>query len=53
MVNHDLRRRHTSRFIITYIIFLPFAFWRTCQWLTPFVSGVVTFLLIGIENIGE
>lgn len=23
-----------------------------CQWLTPFVAGVVSFLLVGIENIG-
>lgn len=44
--------RHTSRFIITYIVFLPFALWQTCQWLTPFISALVAFLLIGIENIG-
>lgn len=45
-------QRHTSRFIITYIVFLPFALWQTCQWLTPFISALVAFLLIGIENIG-
>lgn len=35
-----------------YVMLLPFALWRTCQWVTPFAAGVVAFLLLGVENIG-
>ena len=45
-------RRHTSRFLVIFLTFLPFALWESCQWLTPAVTGVVAFLLIGVENIG-
>lgn len=44
--------RHTSRFLVIWSGFLPFALWHECQWLTPFVSVIVTFLLLGVENIG-
>ncbi|KAI8469253.1 MAG: Bestrophin, RFP-TM, chloride channel-domain-containing protein [Monoraphidium minutum] len=44
--------RHTSRFIIAYLTFLPFALWDYTRWLTPFVMAALTFLLVGIENIG-
>lgn len=44
--------RHTSRFIIVYLTFLPFALWSYLGWLLLPVSVVLTFLLLGIENIG-
>ena len=44
--------RHTSRFIISYITFLPFGLWSSCSWLTLPIMAVITFLLVGIENIG-
>lgn len=43
---------HTSRFIIVYLTFLPFALWGYLGWLLLPVSVVLTFLLLGIENIG-
>lgn len=48
----DCGRRHTSRYLIIFLTFLPFALWRVCKWLTPGVAGVVAFLLMGVENIG-
>ncbi|EFN52998.1 hypothetical protein CHLNCDRAFT_137443 [Chlorella variabilis] len=44
--------RHTSRFIICYITFLPFALWSYLEWLLLPTMVVLTFLLLGIENIG-
>jgi predicted membrane chloride channel (bestrophin family) len=44
--------RHTSRFIITYLTFLPFGLWAYTRWLTIPIMATVAFLLLGIENIG-
>ncbi|KAK9812447.1 hypothetical protein WJX73_000401 [Symbiochloris irregularis] len=44
--------RHTSRFLLTWLMFLPWSLWATCQWLTIPITAIITFLLIGIENIG-
>lgn len=44
--------RHTSRFLVIWSIFLPFGLWKSFQWLTPAVAVTVTFLLLGVENIG-
>ncbi|PRW45440.1 UPF0187 chloroplastic [Chlorella sorokiniana] len=44
--------RHTSRFIIVYLTFLPFALWPYVQWLLVPIIMVLGFLLVGIENIG-
>jgi len=44
--------RHTSRFMIVYISFLPFGLWAFCSWLTIPIMAVLCFLLVGIENIG-
>lgn len=44
--------RHTSRFLMTWLIFLPWALWRNCEWLTIPITAAVCFLLFGIENIG-
>lgn len=43
--------RHTSRFIISWLTFLPCALWAYTQWLTIPIMGVLSFLLVGIENI--
>ena len=38
--------------MVTWLIFLPWALWEDCQWLTIPITGIITFLLLGIENIG-
>lgn len=45
--------RHTHRFLLTYITFLPFALWPLYQWVTLPIMAVMAFLLLGVENIGE
>ncbi|DBA68356.1 TPA: hypothetical protein ACH3X2_013665 [Trebouxia sp. C0005] len=44
--------RHTSRFLLWWLTGFPFAAWSSYGWVTPFVTAVVTFLLLGVENIG-
>ena len=52
--NHTLevRRRHTSRFLVIYITFMPFTLWHACGWGSVPASVVIAFLLLGIEEIG-
>ena len=44
--------RHTSRFLVWWLLGFPFAAWSSYGWGTPFVPAIVTFLLLGTENIG-
>lgn len=44
--------RHTSRFLIIYLTFLPFALFAFANWATIPVMPVLAFLMSGIENIG-
>lgn len=44
--------RHTSRFLVLWLTFLPFALWPVYGWATPGIVGVISFLLLGVENIG-
>lgn len=44
--------RHTSRFLVWWLFALPFSVWNIYGWGTPFVSAIITFLLLGVENIG-
>jgi Bestrophin, RFP-TM, chloride channel len=44
--------RHTTRFILFYVTFLPFALWKHLGWATLAVAPLITLLLSGIENIG-
>ena len=37
------------RFLLTWLLFLPFAVFKTFQWFTPGVCAVVAFLLFGVE----
>ena len=39
-------------FMLLWCTFLPFALWDICGWASPVVEGVLTFLLLGIENVG-
>jgi hypothetical protein len=39
--------RHTSRFIIVYLTFLPFALWAHMRWLMPPTMLTLTFLVGG------
>eukprot|EP00887_Chlorella_sp_A99_P004675 scaffold4.g4675.t1 len=43
---------HTHRFLLVYITTLPFALWSTFHWATLPVMAVLSFLLLGVENIG-
>jgi predicted membrane chloride channel (bestrophin family) len=44
--------RHTSRFLVIWLAFLPFTLWHACGWGTVPVSVTIAFLLLGIEEIG-
>jgi len=44
--------RHTSRFIIAYLTFLPLAMWDETSWGVVPTSGIVAFFLLGIDEIG-
>jgi len=44
--------RHTSRFLISYLTFLPFALWQETSWGLLPISGIVAFFLLGIDEIG-
>ena len=44
--------RHTSQFLMIWLTFVPLGLWTTCDWFTPLVCCIVSFLLLGIENIG-
>lgn len=44
--------RHTVRFLMVYITFLPLALWANLGWATLPTASLIAFLLSGIENIG-
>jgi predicted membrane chloride channel (bestrophin family) len=35
-----------------WLAFLPFSLWDACHWVTIPASGIIGFLLLGIEEIG-
>lgn len=35
-----------------WLAFLPFSLWDACHWVTIPASGIIAFLLLGIEEIG-
>ena len=45
-------RRHTSRFLVIYVTFMPFTLWSACGWGAVPASVIIAFLLLGIEEIG-
>jgi len=44
--------RHTSRILILYLGLLPMALWSMCGWATVPVMIVMSFMMLGIEEIG-
>eukprot|EP00899_Mesostigma_viride_P016759 jgi/Mesvir1/25084/Mv04869-RA.2 len=44
--------RHTARFLIIWATALPIGLWHELHWNTPVVTMVMTFFLLGIEEIG-
>ena len=43
--------RSTSRFLTTWLTFLPLAIYPAFGWATPAVEGIIAFLLLSIENV--
>lgn len=44
--------RHTSRFLVLWLTFLPFVTWQELVWWSLPVCMMISFLLFGIEEIG-
>lgn len=44
--------RHTSRFLLLWLIVLPMALWSSVGWAIIPITGLVAMLLLGIEEIG-
>lgn len=44
--------RHTSRFMVIWLSALPLGLYEACGWATIPLSMVITFLLLGIDEIG-
>jgi hypothetical protein len=44
--------RHTTRFVMLYLTFLPLALWKHLHWGTLVATPMIAFLLAGIESIG-
>ncbi|WIA30614.1 hypothetical protein OEZ86_000694 [Tetradesmus obliquus] len=44
--------RHTARFLILWLLLLPLALWGSCGWLVVPTVAVISFVLLGIEEIG-
>ncbi|KAG2429749.1 hypothetical protein HXX76_010533 [Chlamydomonas incerta] len=44
--------RHTSRYLMMYLTALPMVLWNSLGWWTPAAAVLITFLLLGTENIG-
>lgn len=44
--------RHTARFLILWLLLLPLALWHLCGWGSVAATAVISFVLLGIEEIG-
>eukprot|EP01024_Parvocaulis_polyphysoides_P007141 TRINITY_DN12147_c0_g1_i10.p1 TRINITY_DN12147_c0_g1~~TRINITY_DN12147_c0_g1_i10.p1 ORF type:complete len:500 (-),score=22.15 TRINITY_DN12147_c0_g1_i10:449-1948(-) len=44
--------RHTSRFLMVWLTFLPFSLWSELHWFTAPATAITAFFLLGIEEIG-
>ncbi|KAK9838811.1 hypothetical protein WJX74_003791 [Apatococcus lobatus] len=44
--------RHTSRFLMVWLVCLPVPIWEAYTWATPVICGAIAFFLLGIEHIG-
>jgi len=43
---------HTSRLLSIWLFFLPLGLWSSLRWVTPFAQAVISFLLLGVDEIG-
>ena len=44
--------RHTSRFLVIWLASMPFTLWKSCGLAMIPATGLIAFLLLGIEEIG-
>lgn len=44
--------RHTARCLMIWLLCLPFSLWSYCGWAMIGVSALISFVLLGIEEIG-
>mmetsp|Transcript_36209 Transcript_36209/g.61062 ORF Transcript_36209/g.61062 Transcript_36209/m.61062 type:complete len:405 (+) Transcript_36209:242-1456(+) len=44
--------RHTVRYLMIWVTFLPLALWPSLDWVSIIVTPIIVFLLMGLENIG-
>eukprot|EP00798_Chlamydomonas_sp_ICE-L_P031302 gene31302-6450_t len=44
--------RHTGRFLMFWMVVLPFSLWQYCGWAMVCIMGLISFVLLGIEEIG-
>ena len=49
---HDAACAPMCRFLVVWMCLLPLGLWKDLQWDTPLVMALVSFLLIGIDEIG-
>ncbi len=44
--------RHTSRFLLLWLLGLPLVIWQVYSWATPVVMAIIAYFLFGVEAIG-
>ncbi|KFM28033.1 UPF0187 protein, chloroplastic [Auxenochlorella protothecoides] len=44
--------RHTSRFLMIWLIMMPFTLWAAYSWVSILLSGLFAYLMLGIDEIG-
>lgn len=44
--------RHTSRFLLVWLMGLPLIIWQVYSWATPVIIAIVAYFLLGVEAIG-
>lgn len=44
--------RHTARFLLIWLLLLPFSLYPLCGWTMVPIAAILVFLLLGIEEIG-
>lgn len=42
-----MSRRHTTRFLVIWLFFLPLTLWPTARWTTVPATAIIAFLLLG------
>mmetsp|Transcript_12389 Transcript_12389/g.26765 ORF Transcript_12389/g.26765 Transcript_12389/m.26765 type:complete len:438 (+) Transcript_12389:76-1389(+) len=44
--------RHTARFLMAWLACMPFSLWNYCGWAMVPIAALISFVLLGIEEIG-